>query len=127
VHHAKPKPARRPKHKRHKKKVKHVAVAPKPKAQVKAQVKGANVVRVAGVPAAAVTTNQGDQARNTAVIAATTLAALIFLLVVTVPTTRARFTGPGRMVMDHQTDLVLAGVTVLVLAVIIFALSGIAS
>jgi hypothetical protein len=118
---------RHPKHKRHKKKVKQVAVAPKPKAPVKAQVKGANVVRVAGVPAAAVTTNQGDQARKTAVIGATTLAALIFLLVVTVPATRARFTGPGRMVMDHQTDLVLAGVTVLVLAAIVFALTGSAS
>jgi hypothetical protein len=104
--------------------VKHVAVAPKPKAHVKAQVKGASVVRIGGVPAAAVTTNQGDQARKASVIAATTLAVLIFLLVVTVPATRARFTGPGRMVMDHQTDLVLAGVTVLVLAAIIFALTG---
>jgi hypothetical protein len=126
VHHAKPKPVRRPQHKRPKKKVKPVAVAPKPKAQVEAQVKGASVVRVRA-PAAAVTTNQGDQARKTSVIAATTLAALIFLLVVTVPATRARFTGPGRMVMDHQTDLVLAGVTVLVLAAIIFALTGTAS
>jgi hypothetical protein len=31
------------------------------------------------------------------------------------------------MVVDHQTDLVLAGVTLLVLAAILFALSGNAS
>jgi hypothetical protein len=44
----------------------------------------------------------------------------MFLLVVTVPATAARFTPPGRALMDHQTDLVLIGVALLLLTALLF-------
>jgi hypothetical protein len=40
-----------------------------------------------------------------------------------VPATRIRFTGPGRIVMDRQTDLVLAGVATLLLTALLFLIS----
>lgn len=58
------------------------------------------------------------------VIAGLTVAALLFLLVVALPSTQARFTAPGRVLMDHQIDVVLAGVAALVLTGILFAIAG---
>jgi hypothetical protein len=102
---------------------KHVSIAPKPQAQVK----HANVERVGVVPTANVATGGSDEIGRTLVIAGIGFAALLFLLVVTVPATGIRFTAPGRVVMDHQTDLVLAGVGTLLLTVLLFALTGIGS
>jgi hypothetical protein len=100
--------------------VKKAVVVPK----VKTQVKAANVVHVAGVPTAAVTTNSSDAIRRSFVIAGIGLAALLFLLVLTVPATGARFTPPGRVLMDHQIDLVLVGIAVLLLTALLFAVTG---
>src|SRR5262249_5245527 len=58
------------------------------------------------------------------VIAGIGLAALLFLLAVAVPSTAARYTPPGRLLMDHQTDLVLVGVALLLLAALLFAVVG---
>jgi len=95
-------------------------VAPK----VHAQVKDASVVKINGVPSAAVTTNASDAIRRSVVIAGIGLAALLFLLVLAVPASAARFTPPGRVLMDHQTDLVLIGVAVLLLTALLFAVTG---
>jgi len=101
-------------------KTRRAVVVPK----VRAQVKHATVVHIAGVPAAAIATNGSDVARSPLVISGMVLAALLFLLVVTVPSTAARYTPAGRVVMDHQTQLVLAGVALLVVAALLFALAG---
>jgi hypothetical protein len=112
VHHARA-------HKRHKR-VQHVVTTPK----VQAQVKHASVAKINGVPTAAVTTNASDEIRRSVVIAGTGLAALLFLLVFAVPATAARFTPPGRVLMDHQTDLVLVGVAILLLTALLVAVTG---
>jgi hypothetical protein len=113
VHHAR-------KHKRAHKRVQHVVTTPK----VHAQVKDASVVKINGVPTAAVTTNSSDGIRRSLVITGIALAALLFLLVLALPATAARFTPPGRVLMDHQTDLVLIGVAILVLTALLFAVTG---
>ena len=104
----------------HKRRQKPAAVAPK----VRAQVKHASVVKINGVPTAAVATNPSDAIRRSLVIAGIGLAALLFLLVLAVPASAARFTPPGRVLMDHQTDLVLIGVAVLLLTALLFAVTG---
>jgi len=108
----------KPRPKRHKKAA-PVAVKPKPAPKPKVDVKPVSSVRVGGV-AAAVATNESDAARRTAVIAGLGIAALLFLIVVTVPATAVRFTAAGRSVMDHQTDLVLTGVATLLLTSLLF-------
>jgi hypothetical protein len=109
---------------RHPRKHKHVQVpvAPKPTATVEPP----KVVHIAVVPAAAAvpTATPSDALRRSVVIAALGLAAFLFLLVVMVPSTAARFTPPGRLLMDHQTDVVIAGVAVLLLAALLFAVIG---
>jgi hypothetical protein len=103
------------KHKRQHKRAKPVVTKPND-----AQVKDASVVHIGGVPTAAVATNGSDALRRSLVIAGIGLAALLFLLVVTVPATAARYTPPGRVLMDHQTDLVLVGVGLLLLTALLF-------
>ena len=112
-------------HKRNKRHqpAKHVSIAPKPQAQVK----HANVERVGVAPTANVATGGSDEIGRALVIAGIGFAALLFLLVVTVPATDIRFTAPGRVVMDHQTDLVLTGVGTLLLTLLLFAVTGIGS
>jgi hypothetical protein len=108
-------------HKRRHKRPQPAAVAPK----VHAQVKHASVLKINGVPTAAVTTaNASDAIRRSLVIAGIGVAALLFLLVLTVPATAARFTPPGRVLMDHQTDLVLVGLAILLLTALLFAVTG---
>ena len=50
--------------------------------------------------------------------------ALLFFIVLAVPATAARFTPPGRVLMDHQTDLVLIGVAILLITALLFAVTG---
>jgi hypothetical protein len=106
-------------HKRRHKRVQHVVTT-----KLHAQVKHASVVKVSGVPTAAVATNASDAIRRSLVITGMGLAALLFLLVLAVPATAARFTPPGRVLMDHQTDLVLVGVAILLLTALLFAVTG---
>ena len=107
------------KNKRQHKRAKPVVTKPN-----SAQVKGASVVHIAGVPTAAVATNGSDALRRSLVISGIGLAALLFLLVVTVPATAARFTPPGRVLMDHQTDLLLIGIALLLLTALLFYLTN---
>jgi hypothetical protein len=86
-------------------------------------VKHTAVVHVSAVPTAA-TTSTGDSVRRSLTIAGVGLAALLFLLVVAVPSTAARFTPPGRVLMDHQTDVVLVGIAVLLVTALLFAVTG---
>jgi hypothetical protein len=118
VHPAKTAPVQHKKHKRHRR-AHPATLTPKPQGSVKA----ADVVHVAGVPAA-VATNQTDDLKRAAVITGIGLAALLFLLVVLVPASAVRFTAPGRVVMDHQTDLIFAGLVLLVLAALFFTAIG---
>jgi hypothetical protein len=113
VHHAR---AHKARHKR----VEHVVTTPK----VKTHVKQASVVKINGVPTAAVTTSASDAIRRSLVIAGIGLAALLFLLVLAVPATAARFTPPGRVLMDHQTDLVLVGVAILLVTALLFGITA---
>jgi hypothetical protein len=113
------KPVSHKQHKRHPR-AKHVSSAPKPQGGVK----DASVVRIGVVPTAAVATEQSNALRRTLVIAGIGFAALLFLLVVTVPATGIRFTGPGRVVMDHQTDIVITGIATLLLTALLFAITG---
>jgi hypothetical protein len=122
VHHAKAKVVHRPKQKRHRK---HVVVAPKPQPKPKAQVKPASVVRVAGIPAAVVTSaSEGNALTRAIAISGTGIAALLFLFVLTLPAMAVRYTGPGRVLMDHQLDLVLTGFALLLATALLFALTG---
>jgi hypothetical protein len=119
VHSAKPKVVRT--HKRpKKKKVTHVAVTPKPTKPVTTT----PVVPAGEVAGVDITTTARDPARRALVIAGIGLAGLLFLLVVTVPATAVRFTAPGRVVMDHQTDLVLTGVALLLLTLLLLYVTG---
>lgn len=116
---ATPKVVHPKKHKRHRR-ARQVAPSPKPQAQVKPE----SVVKINGVPTAAVTTNASDAVQRSLIITGMGLAALLFLLVFAVPATGARFTPPGRVLMDHQTDLVLAGVAILALTALLFAVTS---
>jgi hypothetical protein len=108
-------------HRRRHKRVQHVVVTT-PK--VHAQVKHASVVKIKDVPTAAVATNASDALQRSLVISGIGLAAILFLLVLAVPATTARFTPPGRVLMDHQTDLVLTGLAILLLTALLFAVTG---
>jgi hypothetical protein len=61
------------------------------------------------------------------VIAGLAVAALLFFLVVALPATGARFTAPGRVLIDHQFDLVLAGLAALALSAILLTVRVMAS
>jgi len=57
-------------------------------------------------------------------IAGVTFAALLFLLAAAVPGTPARFTPVGRVVFEHQQDLVLVGLAAFVITVFVYVLTG---
>jgi hypothetical protein len=120
VHHTAPKVVH---HRKQKRKPKtHVArptVAPKPETHVKA----ASIVRVTPIPAAETAANAGTDSRSIFVILGLGVASLVFLAVWAIPATPARFTHAGRIVMDHQTDLVLTGIGTLLLTVMLFLLT----
>lgn len=77
-----------------------------------------------GSRAAAVAPAAKDGARRVLVIVGLAFAAFLFFLAVTVPATAVRFTAAGRVLMDHQTDVVLAGVGTLLLTAILFAVTA---
>jgi hypothetical protein len=102
----------------------HVVTKPKSKPQVQPTTTTIPQINV-GSPAAAVAAPAtSDSLRRTLVIAGIGLAALLFGIVVAVPATAARFTTPGRVVIDHQTDLVLAGLATLLMTALLFAVTG---
>lgn len=113
-------------HKKHAKR--HIAAKPKPVPTPQPQTTPAPApiqhVNL-GSPTAAVTaTGAADSLRRMLVIAGIGAAALLFLIVLAVPATEVRFTAPGRVVTDHQIDLVLAGVATLLLTAVVFALTS---
>jgi hypothetical protein len=57
-------------------------------------------------------------------IAGVSFAALLFLLAATVPGTPARFTPVGRVVIEHQQDLVLVGIAAFMITVFVYLLTG---
>jgi len=97
----------------------HPVSTPKPVKDVSAPIPRVQI----GAKTAAVT-SAGDSLRPLVVITGLAVAALLFLLVTTVPATDVRFTGPGRVIMAHQTDLVLAGVATLLLTAMLFLVTG---
>jgi hypothetical protein len=109
-----------------KKKRRHVAPKPKPVPQAQVQPTTTTIphLNVGSQTAAVTTPTSGDSLRRALVIAGFGFAALLFLIVVAVPATAARFTAPGRVVIDHQTDLVVAGLAALLLTALLFAVTG---
>jgi hypothetical protein len=128
VHHAKPKAVHHRKQKR-KKRVVHVKSAPTARTQAppnlqappdpQAQPKQ-NVV--APIPVA-ITPKSGKNTSSGLLFAGVALAALLFFIVWAVPTTPARYTHAGRVVIDHQVDLLLAGVGTLLVTAMVFLLT----
>jgi hypothetical protein len=57
-------------------------------------------------------------------IAGVTFAALLFLVAAAVPGTPARFTPVGRVVFEHQQDLVLVGLAAFVITVFVYVITG---
>ena len=57
-------------------------------------------------------------------IAGVTFAALLFLLAAAVPGTPARFTPVGRVVFEHQQDLVLVGLAAFIITVFVYVITG---
>ena len=57
-------------------------------------------------------------------IGGVTFAALLFLIAAAVPGTPARFTPVGRVVFEHQQDLVLVGLAAFVITVFVYVLTG---
>jgi hypothetical protein len=57
-------------------------------------------------------------------IAGVTFAALLFLLAAAVPGTPVRFTPVGRVVIEHQQDLVLVGVGAFVITLFVYVITG---
>jgi hypothetical protein len=51
-------------------------------------------------------------------------AALLFLLAAAVPGIPGRFTPVGRVVVEHQQDLVLGGVAAFVITLFVYVLTG---
>lgn len=120
-------PTYTPTHTTHRTNKKHRHAAAKPKPAPAPQVQPTTTIAHINVssPASAVTApTSGDALRRLLVIAGIGFAALLFLIVLAVPATAARFTPPGRVVIDHQTDLVLAGVATLLLTALLFAVTG---
>jgi hypothetical protein len=100
--------------------VTQVIAAPKPTPQ---RATKPHVARIHIGPQTAAVTPSTDEERSL-VIAGLAVAVLLFLLVVAVPSTGARFTAPGRVVMGHQIDLVLAGAADLLVTGIVFAMGA---
>ena len=113
-------------HHARKKHRRHVAAKPKLAPLVQPKPKPTPIVHInVGSPTAAVTTGaSGDSARHLLVIGGMGFAALLFLIVLTVPSTPVRFTAPGRVVIDHQADLVLTGIATLLVTALLFAVTG---
>jgi hypothetical protein len=57
-------------------------------------------------------------------VAGVTFAALLFLLAAAVPGTPVRFTPVGRIVFEHQQDLVLVGLAAFIITVFVYLLTG---
>jgi hypothetical protein len=67
----------------------------------------------------------GDHAITSVLfIAGVTFAGLLFLLAAAVPGTPARFTPVGRIVFEHQQDLVLVGLAAFLVTVFVYILTG---
>lgn len=76
-------------------------------------------------PKQARSSSNGDRAITSVLfIAGVTFAGLLFLLAAAVPGTPARFTPVGRVVFEHQQDLVLVGLASFVITVFIYVLTG---
>jgi hypothetical protein len=77
------------------------------------------------IPVGHVTRSSGNAAvAGTLFIAGVTFAALLFLLAAAVPGTSARFTPVGRVVIEHQQELVLVGVGAFVITVFVYLITG---
>ena len=76
-----------------------------------------------GTPTAAVRSDD-DAIRRVLIITGLAVSIVLFLLAAAVPATAARFTPPGRVVMDHQVDLVLSGLATLLLTVMLSLVTG---
>jgi hypothetical protein len=76
------------------------------------------------IPVRQVTRSGNAAVASTLFIAGVTFAALLFLLAAAVPGTSARFTPVGRVVIEHQQELVLVGVGSFVITLFVYVITG---
>jgi hypothetical protein len=73
----------------------------------------------------AISQTSGDAAVTSILfIGGVSFAAFLFLLAAALPGTPARFTPVGRVVIDHQQDLVLVGLAAFVITIFVYVLTG---
>jgi hypothetical protein len=72
----------------------------------------------------AITQTDRDAVTSILFIGGVGFAAFLFLLAAALPGTPARFTPVGRVVMDHQQDLVLVGLASFVITIFVYVLTG---
>jgi hypothetical protein len=73
----------------------------------------------------AITQTGGDAAVTSILfVGGVSFAAFLFLLAAALPGTPARFTPVGRVVIDHQQDLVLVGLASFVITIFVYVLTG---
>ncbi|MDX6413891.1 MAG: hypothetical protein QOH23_1301 [Gaiellaceae bacterium] len=73
----------------------------------------------------AITQTKGDAAVTSILfVGGVSFAAFLFLLAAALPGTPARFTPVGRVVIDHQQDLVLVGLASFVITIFVYVLTG---
>jgi hypothetical protein len=112
---------------------KHKAIHKKKPAATKPAVTTSTPTETTPVPAVLVpvgarqtpSSSSGDHAITSVLfIAGVTFAALLFLLAAAVPGTPVRFTPVGRVVFEHQQDLVLVGLAAFIITVFVYVLTG---
>jgi hypothetical protein len=73
----------------------------------------------------AISQTNGDAAATSILfVGGVSFAAFLFLLAAALPGTPARFTPVGRVVIDHQQDLVLVGLASFVITIFVYVLTG---
>lgn len=83
------------------------------------------IVPVAVGARRALSHTRGDAAVTSILfIGGVSFAAVLFLLAAALPGTPARFTPVGRVVIDHQQDLVLVGLAAFVITIFVYLLTG---
>lgn len=111
---------------------KHKVVHKKSRPAAKPQVTTSTPVDTTPAPAVlvplgakqAASSGEGSGITSILFVAGVTFAALLFLLAAAVPGTPVRFTPVGRVVFEHQQDLVLVGLAAFIITVFVYVLTG---
>ena len=97
-----------------------MAAPTKASPKARSDVKAASVFHIAPESASI---SSRDTDRRAFVIAGLVVASLLLLIPIALPAMGARFTSVGRAVREHQTDLLLAGIALLLETAVVFLLT----